>query len=311
MEACIVGIDISKDRLDVFVLPSGESFAVARDGEGLEALALRLGALAEMKLVVMEATGGYETVVAAALAAVQLPLAVVNPRRIRDYAKALGRLAKTDRLDAETIALYGEAAKLTAQAVPDAAARELGELVARRRQIVETMTAERNRKRMLTSRRLLKGADRILAALQKELSEVEQDIDRCVRGTPAWREKDELLQSVPGIGAKTSSLLIAELPELGTLTRRKIASLVGVAPMADDSGLYRGRRHIRGGRITVRCGLYMAALVASRSNPLIAAYYLRLKANGKTAKQALTACMRKLLVILNAMLRDNRPWQNA
>jgi transposase len=311
MEACIVGIDISKDRLDVFVLPSGETFAVARDGEGLEALALRLGALADLKLVVMEATGGYETVVAAALAAAQLPLAVVNPRRIRDYAKALGRLAKTDRLDAETIALYGEAAKLTAQAVPDAAARELGELVARRRQIVETMTAERNRKRMLTSRRLLKGADRILAALQKELSEIEQDIDGSVRGTPAWREKDELLQSVPGIGAKTSSLLIAELPELGTLTRRKTASLVGVAPMADDSGLHRGRRHIRGGRITVRCGLYMAALVASRSNPLIAAYYLRLKANGKTGKQALTACMRKLLVILNAMLRDNRPWQNA
>jgi transposase len=310
MDACIVGIDISKDSLDVFVLPSRQTFSVARDAEGLDALIARLNGL-ECRLVVMEATGGFETVVAAALAGAKLPLAVVNPRRIRAFAQALGRLAKTDRLDAETIALYGEAAKIEPQSIPDQAARDLSELVGRRRQIVETMTAERNRKRMLTNNRLVRGANRILAALQKELSDIERDINDSVRGTPAWSDKNEILQSAPGIGPKVSSLLIADLPELGTLTRRKIASLVGVAPMADDSGKHRGRRRIRGGRAHVRTALYMAALVASRYNPIIAAYYKRLRAAGKNAKQALTACMRKLLVILNAMLRDNRPWQIA
>jgi transposase len=309
-EIVIVGIDISKDQLDVHVLPSKAIFSVPRDGAGLESLIARLGE-SQPKVIVMEATGGFETVVAAALAAAKLPLAVVNPRRIRAYAQALGRLAKTDRLDAETIALYGEAAKIVPQAVPDEASRMLGELVARRRQIVETMGVERNRKRNLTQRRLLKGADRILALLQKELSDLERDIDEAVRGTPAWREKDELLQSVPGIGPKLSSMLIAELPELGTLSRRKIAALVGVAPMADDSGRHRGQRHIRGGRAQVRTGIYMAVLVGSRFNPVIARFHQRLRAAGKSPKQALTACMRKLLTIINAMLRDNRPWQSA
>jgi transposase len=310
METTIVGVDISKDQLDVHVLPSQATFSVSRDGTGLEALVVRLGAM-QPKLVVMEATGGFETVVAAALSAAQLRLAVVNPRRIRAYAQALGRLAKTDKLDAQTIALYGEAAKIEPQTVPDEAARALGELVARRRQIVETMGVERNRRRSLTQRRLLKGVDRILALLQKELSDLEGDIDEAVRGTPAWREKDELLQSVPGIGPKVSSMLIAELPELGAFSRRKIAALVGVAPMANDSGKHRGQRHIRGGRSQVRAGLYMAALVAARFNPVIASFHQKLRTAGKTPKQALTACMRKLLVILNAMLRDNRPWQSA
>ena len=187
----------------------------------------------------------------------------------------------------------------------------LGELVARRRQIVETMIVERNRKRSLTNSRLLRGVDRIVAALQKELSDLERDIDESVRGTPAWREKDELLQSFPGIGPKLSSLLIADLPELGTLTRRKIAALVGVAPMADDSGKHRGRRYIKGGRTHVRRGLFMAALVAARFNPVIAAFHQRLIAAGKPPKQALIACARKILIILNAILRDNRPWQSA
>lgn len=311
MEACIVGIDVSKASLDVFVLPSKEAFNVGRDAEGLEELTTRLKQQLGLRLVIMEATGGFETVVAAALAGARLPLAVVNPRRIRAFAQALGRLAKTDRLDAETIALYGEAAKIEPQSLADQAARDLGELVARRRQIVETMTAERNRKRMLTNRRLVRGVERILTALQKELSDIEREISDAVRGTPAWREKDEILQSAPSIGPKISSLLIADLPELGTLTRRRIASLVGVAPMANDSGKHRGKRTIRGGRAHVRTALYMAALVASRHNPVIATYYRRLLAAGKSAKQALTACMRKLLVILNAMLRDNRPWQNA
>jgi transposase len=310
MEDIIVGIDISKDKLDVYVLPSQASFSVSRDSAGLDELVTRLSGL-KPKIVVMEATGGFETVVAAALAAAKLPLAVVNPRRIRAYAQALGRLAKTDRLDAETIARFGEAAKVEPQKVPDEAAQTLGELVARRRQIVEMMGSERNRKRSLTRSRLLRGADRILAALQKELSDLELEIDETVRGTPAWREKDELLQSVPGVGSNTSSMLIAELPELGTLTRRKIAALVGVAPMADDSGKHHGRRHIRGGRAQVRSGLYMAALVATRHNEVLAAFHQRLRAAGKTPKQALTACMRKLLVILNAIIRDNRPWQTA
>jgi transposase len=310
VEDSIVGIDISQDTLDIAVIPSNEAFSVPRDVQGLEALCHRLQAL-RPKLVVMEATGGFETVVASAIAAAKLPLAVVNPRRIRAYAQALGRLAKTDRLDANTIARYGEAAKIQPQQVPDEAAMALGELVSRRRQIVETMGVERNRRRSLNQHRLIKGVDRILAALQKELSDIEIDIRDAIRGTPAWQEKDELLQSVPGIGAKLSSMLLAELPELGKLSRRKIAALVGVAPMADESGKHRGRRHIRGGRAQVRTGLYMAALVAARHNPTIAAFHQRLRAAGKAPKMALTACMRKLIVILNAMLRDNCPWQSA
>lgn len=308
MENIVVGIDISKDQLDIHALPSQASFCVARDAIGLEELVQRLLVL-KPKLVVMEATGGFETIVASTLAAAGFPLAVVNPRWIRAYAQALGRLAKTDRIDAAIIAAYGRDAKIEAQKVPDEAAQMLGELVARRRQIVETMGVERNRRRSLTRSKLIKGLDRILAALQKELSDLEQDIDQAIRGTTAWREKDELLQSVPSVGPRISSMLIAELPELGTLTRRKIAALVGVAPMSDDSGKHRGRRHIKGGRIRVRCALYMAALVASRRNPVIAAYYQRLIAAGKKPKEALTACMRKLLVILNAILRDHRPWQ--
>jgi len=310
MDKVIVGVDVSKDQLDVFVLPSKQSFAVSRDDAGMDDLVDRLKALLP-SLVVMEATGGYEAVVAAKLGGAGLPLVVVNPRRIRDYAKSLGRFAKTDRIDAETIALYGEGAKLEPRPIPDEAAVELGELVARRRQILETMGVERNRRRMLTKKRLLKGVDRILAALQKELSDVEHDIDDIIKNSPVWRDKDELLQSVPGVGPKVASLIIAELPELGSLTRRKIASLAGVAPFADDSGKHRGQRHIRGGRGPVRSALYMAALVGSRHNPVLAAFYSRLIAKGKTAKQALTACMRKLLVILNAIIRDNRPWQTA
>lgn len=310
MENIIVGIDVSKDQLDIAIIPSQNHFSVPRDGQGIDVLVQHLLAL-QPKLVVMEATGGFETVVAAALAAAHLPVAVVNPRRIRAYAQALGRLAKTDCLDADTIAAFGEAANVEAQEIPNEAARMLGELVARRRQIVETMGVERNRRRSLTHSRLIRGVDRILAALQKELSDLEREIDEAVRGTSAWREKDELLRSFKGIGPRTSTMLIAELPELGTLTRRKIAALVGVAPMADDSGKHHGRRHIKGGRPHVRSGLYMAALVASRRNEVIAAFYQHLIKAGKTPKQALTACMRKIITILNAILRDNRPWQSA
>jgi transposase len=305
-----VGIDVAKDRLDVHVRPGGESFTVARDGEGLAALTERLGAL-HPALIVLEATGGFEVTVAAALAAAKLPLAVVNPRQIRDFARATGKLAKTDALDAAAIAHFAEAIRPEPRSIPDEQARALGELVARRRQIVEMIVAERHRQRMLTSRRLIKGANRLLAAFQKELSDLEQELDDSIRGTPAWRENDDLLQSVPSIGNTVSRTLLADLPELGRLDRKKISALVGIAPLNRDSGTMRGRRTTWGGRASVRSALYMAALVATRHNPVIAAFYKRLRQAGKPAKVALVACMRKLLTILNAILRDRRPWQLA
>jgi len=292
MEQGFVGIDVAKDRLDVHLRPSGEAFAVSRDGEGLAALVERLAAAAPT-LIVLEATGGFETLVAAALAAARLPLAVVNPRQIRDFARATGKLAKTDALDAAAIAHFAEAVRPQPRPLPDEQAQALGELVSRRRQVIEMMVAERNRRRQLRQRRLIKGVDRLLAALQKELSELEDELDTAIRGTPAWRDSEDLLKSVPGIGDVTARTLLAELPELGTLDRHKIAALVGIAPLNRDSGTMRGRRTIWGGRASVRASLYMAALAATRHNPSIASFYAR------------------LLVIVNAILRDRRPWQNA
>jgi len=261
--------------------------------------------------VVMEATGGYETIVASALGAAHLPLAVVNPRQIRAFARATGKLAKTDRLDAAAIAHFAEAIRPPARPIAEPEAQALGELVARRRQVIEMMVAERNRRRTATQRRVLRAIDRHLELLQAELSELEGDIDGAIRNSPAWQADADLLTSVPGIGKATLRTLIAELPELGRLTRRKIAALVGLAPINRDSGTMRGRRTIAGGRSAVRAALFMPAMVASKKNPLIAPYYEKLRAAGKTAKQALTACMRKLLVILNAILRDRKPWQPA
>ena len=305
-----VGIDVSKDRLDVHLRPDAASFAVARDGEALAALVERLRTLAPA-LVVIEATGGYESVVASAIGAAGLPLAVVNPRQIRDFARATGRLAKTDRLDAAAIAHFAEAIRPPARPIAEPQAQALGELVARRRQVIEMIVAETNRRRMASQRRVVTAIERHLAVLQRELSELEGDIDGAIRNSPAWQADADLLGSVPGIGPVTRRTLIAELPELGRLTRRKIAALVGVAPINRDSGAMRGRRTIAGGRAAVRAALFMAALVASKSNPVIAPYYKKLRTAGKTAKQALTACMRKLLVILNAILRDRKPWQIA
>jgi transposase len=309
MEERYVGIDVAKDRLDVHVRPGGEAFAVARDGEGLAALTERLLALAP-RLVVLEATGGFETVVAAAVAGAELPLAVVNPRQIRSFAKALGRLAKTDALDAEVIAMFGEAIRPEPRPLPSAEAQALGEMVARRRQVIDMIVAETNRRRHLTQRRLVKGIDRHLQALQKELTTLDHDIDDDIRGSPAWREKEDLLTSTPGVANKTARTLIADLPELGTLTRRKISALVGYAPMNCDSGTMRGKRHIAGGRRSVRCALYMATLAAIRCNPVIRPFYNRLRAAGKPAKLALAAAAHKLLIILNAMIRDKTTWQN-
>ena len=305
-----VGIDVAKDRLDVHLRPSDEAFALSRDGAGLEALVGRLRALAPA-LVVLEATGGFEVAVAGALAAAGLPLVVVNPRQIRDFARATGRLAKTDRLDAEAIARFAEAVQPAPRPVPSAAAQALGELVARLRQLVEMLTSERQRRRQLRDPRLIRRLEAHLAWLQQELAALETDLDDAIRGTPAWRATEDLLASVSGIGKTSARTLIAELPELGTLDRRKIAALVGVAPINRDSGTFRGRRMVMGGRASVRTALYMPTLTAIRRNPTLQAFYQRLIGRGRPAKVAITACMRKLLVILNAILRDPQPWQPA
>jgi transposase len=310
MEQYFVGIDVSKDRLDVHLRPSGEAFAVARDGEGLAALLERFTGL-PVELVVVEATGGFEITVAAAIAGAGLPLAVVNPRQIRDFARAVGRLAKTDALDAEIIARFAEQVRPPVRPLPDAQARALAELLARRRQIIEMIVAERNRRRQLTQPKLVKSLDRHLVALQKELTALDIDIDTEIRGSPVWRAKEELLTSVPGIGSKIARVLIAELPELGSLGRRQIAALAGLAPLNRDSGNRRGQRHITGGRAGVRCALYMAAVTAVRCNPALKPFAHRLRAAGKRPKIVLVATARKLLTIANALLRDHLPWRTA
>lgn len=305
-----VGIDVAKDRLDVHVLPMGHAFALPRDGDGIASLVERLQPLAPT-LIVLEATGGFETVVTAALAGADLPLAVINPRQVRDFARATGRLAKTDAIDAAVIALFAERIRPAVRPLPDAERTTLAELVARRRQLVAMIVAETNRRHRVADARLARRIDRHLAWLQAELTETDTDIDTRVRRIPAWQEAASLLTSVPGVGPVLSRVLLAELPELGTLDRRKIAALAGVAPINHDSGQTRGRRAIRGGRSGVRSALYMAALVASRCNPVIRDLYQRLLARGTAKKAALVACMRKLLVTLNAILRSGLPWRDA
>lgn len=306
--AGFVGIDIAKTRIDIHLRPSGEAFTLERTAAGLDDLVRRLRGVAPA-LIVMEATGGFEITVAATLATADLPVVVINPRQIRDFARATGQFAKTDRLDAALIALFAERIRPAPRPLPDAAARLLGELVARRRQLVEMLTAERNRRQQAAAPRVRERLDAHLAWLQKELSTVEADLDRAVRDSPLWRQAADLLGSVPGVGAATIRTLLAELPELGRLTRRQIAALAGIAPMNHDSGTLRGTRHIRGGRASVRAALFMAAWVGARHNPVLKAFHDRLHRTGKPKKVVLTACMRKLLTILNAILRDQRPWQ--
>jgi transposase len=310
MEHLFVGVDVSKDRLDVHVRPGGEAFVVSRDGKGLEQLVERLRALSPT-LVAVEATGGFETIVAAALAGAELPLAVVNPAQIRHFAQAVGKRAKTDPIDAGVIAHFAEAVRPAPRTLPDEASRLLAELVGRRRQIIEMMVAERHREKRATNVRVRKSLARHIAALEKELNAIDQDIDTLVRGSAVWRAKEDLLASVPGIGQTLARTLLADLPELGTLGRREIASLAGLAPYTRQSGRWRGKSMIGGGRNTVRAASFMAALVASRHNPPLKAFYQRLLAAGKPKMVALIAVARKLLTTLNAILRDNRPWQNA
>ena len=309
MERLYVGIDVSKDRLDGHILPNGEAFAVARDGEGLENLCRRFQGLA-LALIAVEATGGFETVVVAALAAAGLPVVVVNPAQVRAYARAIGARAKTDPIDALVIARFVEATKPEIRPFPDEDTRQLADLVARRRQIIAMIVAEKQREKR-ASVAMQRSIGRLVKALEKELASVNQDIDGAVRGSPAWREKEDLLASVPGVGDVTARTLLAELPELGSLTRREVASLAGLAPYTRQSGQWRGKSFIEGGRASIRSALYMAAVSASRCNAALQPFYQRLVAAGKPKKLALIAVARKLLTILNAMLRDKKPWQNA
>ncbi len=304
-----VGIDVSKDRLDVHVHPSGEAFACARDAEGLDQLLAWFGPVKPM-LVAIEATGGFETVAAAHLAAAGLPVAVVNPAQVRAFATALGKRAKTDPIDALVIAHFAATARPHPKPAPDETLQALADLTTRRRQIVAMIGAEKQREKRAPAR-LRKSIARLLKALQKELSEVEADIDDTMRGSPLWREKEELLTSVPSIGQTIARALLADLPELGELDRRQIAALAGLAPHTRQSGQWKGHSFISGGRSEPRSSLFIAAMVAIRHNPPLKAFYLRLTAAGKAKKLALIAVARKLLTILNAILRDKKPWQHA
>jgi len=310
MDASFVGIDVSKDRLDAFVHPLGQAFAVARNGEGLAQLVARLQALAPA-LIAVEATGGFETIVAATLAGAGLPIVVVNPAQVRHYAQALGRRAKTDPIDAFVIARFAEATRPMPRALPDETTRLLADLVARRRQIVEMMAAEGQRERRTVDKRLKKSIARLRKALEKELAELDAGIDDSIRGSPAWAETENLLASVPGVGPVVARTLIAELPELGTLDRRQIAALAGLAPWTRQSGQWKGKSFIGGGRKTVRSVLFIAAMVAARHNPTLKAFRDRLVTQGKPKLVALIATARKLLTILNAIVRDKQPWKTA
>lgn len=299
-----IGIDVSKSVLDVAQAPEGEFWSVGNEAEGIRALMEKLKAL-KPALVVMEATGGYESAVAAATMEAALPLVVVNPRQVRDYARATGRLAKTDKIDAQILAAFGEVVRPEIRPLPDAAVQELSSLLRRRQQLVEMLTAERNRARMAAGV-VRKDINAHSRWLEKRVKDVDSDLHQSIRSMPAWREKDDLLQGVKGVGPVLATTLLAELPELGRLNRKEIAALVGVAPFNRDSGQMRGRRTIWGGRAAVRGVLYMAALSASRRNPDVSVFYQRLVNAGKPRKLALTASMRKLLTILNAIVRDGQ-----
>ena len=305
-----VGIDVAKAELVVSVRPTMERFTVANDERGVRTLVERLRAIGP-ELIVLEATGGYELLGVAALAAAALPVVVVNPRQVRDFAKATGQLAKTDRIDADILARFAEVVRPAVRVIADAEAQELEALLARRRQLLEMLQAERNRLGQVfgKGKRLVrKSLKAHITFLERELRMTDTDLGEMVKNSPAWRERDELLQSVPGVGPVLSRTLLADLPELGRLSRREIAKLVGVAPLSRDSGTMRGRCFVQGGRATVRAVLYMAALVATKRNTVIQEFYQRLVAAGKPKKLALVACMRKLLTILNTMVRTRTRW---
>jgi transposase len=304
----VVGIDVAKAALDVAVRPQGDEWHVANDATGIADIVKWLQAL-HPQVIVVEATGGYEAPLVAELGVAALPVAVVNPRQVRDFARATGRLAKTDRLDAQVLAHFGQAVRPTPRPLPDEEAQALAALVERRRQVVAMRTAEENR---LGATRVALVRTRIQAHLEwleSDLREIDDDLRQRLHASPLWREQDDLLQSVPGIGPILSLTLLAELPELGRLSHGQISALVGVAPLNRDSGRLRGRRAVWGGRRAVRTALYMGTLRATRCNPPIQAFYERLLAAGKVKKVALVACMHKLLTIVNAMVKHQTSWQ--
>ncbi len=301
-----IGIDVSKEQIDVAVRPAGRSWSVSYDGAGVDDLVAQLKALKPTG-VITESTGGLELPLVAALAAAALPVAVVNPRQVRDFAKSTGQLAKTDRLDAQVLAHFGEAVRPPMRPLRDADTQALGALLARRKQVMEILVAEKNR----LGRAAPEVRPRIEAHikwLKQELDDLDTDLRQKIERSPLWREKDDLLRSVPGVGPQVSLTLLAYLRELGTLNRKQIAALVGVAPFNRDSGPHRGKRSVWGGRATVRSTLYMGALVASRCNPVLREFYQRLLEAGKPKKVALTACARKLLTILNSMAKTGGHW---
>lgn len=307
MDRIIAGIDVSKQALDIHLRPTGESFVLARDDGGITELADRLLA-GGVDLVAVEATGGLEGIVVAALAAAGLAVVVVNPGQVRSFARALGTRAKTDPIDAFVIARFAEATAPAIRPLADTATRQLAELVARRRQIVAMLVAEKQRLPHAAAHRVRHSLARLIAALEAELTDIDRDVDDAVRGSPMWREAENLLSSVPGVGPITSRTLLAELPEIGTLDRKRIAALAGLAPFTRQSGSWRGKSFIGGGRAPVRAALFIATLTAVRCNPLLRAFYRHLLDAGKPKMLALVATARKLLTILNAIIRTKTPW---
>jgi transposase len=304
-----IGLDVSKDTLDVAVRPTGEEMSFANTEDGVALMADFIQPFSP-RLIVLEATGGWEAAAVGALAAKKLPVVVVNPRHVRNFAKATGLLAKTDKIDARTIARFAEAVKPEVRPLKDEEAQRLDAFLARRRQLLQMSTAEKNRL-VLAPRWTKKNIQTHIEWLGKELDKVNRELQKLIKKSPLWRERDEILQSVKGVGPAMSITFVSDLPELGTLNGKKIAALVGIAPMNRDSGKYRGRRTIWGGRSQVRVVLYMAARAAIRLNPVIRAFAERLKKAGKPYKVVVTACMRKLLTILNAMVKNGTPWQTA
>jgi transposase len=304
-----VGIDVSKSHLDTAFSDNRSAFSVPNDPQGHAAIVESLVALHPSRIV-LEATGHYERALVAELAAAKLPVVVVNPRQVRDFARATGRLAKTDAIDAQILAQFADVIQPPLRSLGDSQTQALADLLARRRQLVHMRTAEANRLEQVHNRRIQASIQSVLRTLDKQIAAIDDDMDGLIKDSPIWLHKQNLLTGVPGVGQQTARILLADLPELGTLSRQPIAALVGVAPFNRDSGRLRGKRCIAGGRPTVRAALYMAALVATRYNPVIRLYYHRLLAAGKCKKLALVACMRKLLTILNAILRTNKPWRS-
>jgi transposase len=301
----IIGVDVAKDKADVYDLQQQRHHVL--EASGYPAWVKTL-AQDKPALVVLEASGGYERDLASLLAEAGIPLAIVNPRQVRDYAKATGHLAKTDEIDARVIALFAEATRLEAKPLADADTLALGDLVERRRQLVAMRVAESCREAQARHPRVKADIGQTLRFIQRQLEKLDQEMDRAIKNSPAWREAENLLASVPGVGKVTARVLLAEMPELGRLSRQEAASLAGLAPFNDDSGRHRGQRHIRGGRTGVRNALYMAALSAKKFNPYIRQIYQRLIEKGKSKKAALTACMRKLLLLLNSLLKNKTPF---